>query len=143
MPEIDKMNIYVAGPMESVGGNMNEPLFDFVCEHLRQSQHAGEVFSPIELTRELIGPISKLVAMPKEERRKLRRGLLKKEFAWICDNADVLYLLPGWERSPGAKAERAVAEALGIEVQEAENNIIVKYEQWRQAAGTAIDTTDQ
>ena len=118
-----KMRVYVAGPMESVGGNMNEPLFDYVVKKLRDTGYC-EVFSPIELTRELIGPIKTLVAMDKQTRKENRRGLLKKEFAWICDNADVMFLLPNWEQSPGARAEKAVAEALGIQVREADNVLL-------------------
>jgi hypothetical protein len=109
-------NIYVAGGMESVGGNMNEPLFDYVTEKLRAQ--GCTVMNPAELTRELIGPISKLLAMSKAERKETRKGLLAKELKWIIDNADYVVLLPGWEKSPGATAERATALAMGIPVHE-------------------------
>jgi hypothetical protein len=36
--------------------------------------------------------------------------------AWICKEADAVYLLKGWEKSKGALAEKATAEALGLEV---------------------------
>lgn len=108
--------VYLAGPMESVGGNMNEPLFDFVTKQLRAK--GCTVMNPAELTRELIGPIDKLLAMSKDERRKTRKGLLAKELKWIIDNADRVVMLPGWEKSPGATAERATALALNIPVHE-------------------------
>ena len=104
--------IYLAGPIESAGGNMNEPLFDFVTKNLRAQ--GCEVFNPWELTRELVGPLSAIQAMSKEERRALRKGLLAKELVWIINNANVVVLLPGWEASPGATAEHACAVALGI-----------------------------
>ena len=113
---INGLNIYVAGGMESVGGNMNEPLFDYVTKQLRAK--GCTVMNPAELTRELIGPIAKLMAMSKEERKKTRKGLLAKELAWIIHNADRVVLLPGWEKSPGATAERATALAMGIPVHE-------------------------
>lgn len=113
---INGRNVYVAGPMESVGGNMNEPLFDYVTKQLRAQ--GCTVMNPAELTRELIGPISKLLAMSKEQRKETRKGLLAKELKWIIDNADQVVLLPGWEKSPGATAERATALAMNIPVHE-------------------------
>lgn len=113
---INGLNVYIAGPMESVGGNMNEPLFDYVAKQLRAS--GCTVMNPWEMTRELIGPISKLMAMSKEQRKETRRGLLAKEISWIINNADKVVMLPGWEKSLGATAERAVALAMGVPVHE-------------------------
>lgn len=118
---INGLNIYVAGGMESVGGNFNFPLFDFVTQQLRA--RGCTVMNPAELTREFIGPIDRLLAMSKEERKKTRKGLLAKELAWIINNADRVVLLPGWEKSPGATVERAVALAMGIPVHELPNEV--------------------
>jgi Domain of unknown function (DUF4406) len=123
---INGLNVYVAGPMESVGGNMNEPLFDYVTKQLRAS--GCTVMNPAELTRELIGPISKLLAMSKAERKETRKGLLAKELKWIIDNADRVVLLPGWEKSPGATAERATALAMGIPVHELPDEVSLMQE---------------
>ncbi len=108
--------VYVAGAIESAGGNMNEPLFDYVAKQLRQ--RGFEVMNPWDLTRELVGTLAQLQAMGKKERAANRRGLLAKELKWIIDNADYVVLLPGWEKSPGATAERATALAMGIPVHE-------------------------
>lgn len=113
---INGRNVYVAGPIESVGGNMNEPLFDYVTEKLRAK--GCFVMNPWELTRELVGSREQLQAMGKAERKENRKGLLAKELKWIIDNADHVVMLPGWEKSPGATAERATALAMGIPVHE-------------------------
>ena len=40
------------------------------------------------------------------------------DMATLCRWADAIILLPGWEKSKGARAERAVAETLGLEIYE-------------------------
>lgn len=44
------------------------------------------------------------------------REALGSDLAYICSTADAIAMLPGWERSRGAQAEKATAEALGLEV---------------------------
>jgi hypothetical protein len=114
-------NIYIGGGMESVGGNWNEPLFDHVAKKLRARGY--NVLNPWDLTRELIGPLPKLLAMSKEEQKKTRKGLLAKELVWIINNADRVVLLPDWRRSPGATAEHAVATALNIPTYELPDSV--------------------
>jgi Domain of unknown function (DUF4406) len=108
--------IYIAGPMESAGGNWNIPLFDFVAGKLRAT--GCEVFSPAEHIREMHGDLETVRKLDKELRKLARKEALKDEIRWIIDFADRLVLLPGWERSPGAVAERAVALAMSIPVHE-------------------------
>ena len=43
------------------------------------------------------------------------REALGADLAWICAEADAVAMLPGWETSRGATAERATAIALGLE----------------------------
>jgi hypothetical protein len=76
------------------------------------------VMNPWDLTREVAGSSAKVQAMSKEERKALRLQLLIKELAWIVTVADQVVLLPGWEQSPGATAERAVALASNKPVHE-------------------------
>jgi hypothetical protein len=113
--------VYLAGPIESAGGNMNEPLFDYAAKKLRAK--GCEVLNPWDLMRELIGPLSKILAMSKEERKAVRRGLLAKELVWIINNATVVALLPDWQKSPGATAEHATAVALGIPIFELPSSV--------------------
>jgi hypothetical protein len=44
------------------------------------------------------------------------RSALKKDLSWIANYATHLYMLRGWELSKGAKAEHALAVALGLEI---------------------------
>lgn len=46
------------------------------------------------------------------------RDALGDDTAWIAKYADVVCVLPGWEKSRGAQAEVALARALGLEVWE-------------------------
>ena len=116
------MRVYIAGPMTSAGGNFNFPLFDYVSKKLRKT--GCEVFNPADLARETMGPLETIQKLSKVEMKAARRALLKHELVWICENADVVFLLPGWERSSGAKAERELALAIGIEVREAPDLIL-------------------
>ena len=109
------MKIYLAGPMRGAE-NYNFPLFDHVAEQLRQQGH--EVFNPADLTRDIFGGLEPFLAMPLDEQHGAVRQLLAKELFWICRQADAVYLLPGWQDSLGATAERTVAMALDLEVVE-------------------------
>jgi hypothetical protein len=44
------------------------------------------------------------------------RQALAADTDYICRFADAIYLLQGWETSKGAKAEKALAEALGLKI---------------------------
>jgi Domain of unknown function (DUF4406) len=116
---VNQTKAYLAGPMESVGGNWNLPLFDYVSKKLREK--GIEVFSPAELNRD-DARIGKSIS--KEELQKLRKQSLKIELNWIIEHADWVLLLPGWERSPGAKAEVATATAIGLRTYELPNIIL-------------------
>jgi hypothetical protein len=114
---MEGLRIYIAGPMESAGGNWNIPLFDYVAKKLRE--RGCDVFSPAEHIREMHGDLETVLKLDKSLRKLARKEALKDEICWIIDNAQLVFLLPGWERSSGATAERAVALACGIEVREA------------------------
>ena len=44
------------------------------------------------------------------------RIMLGSDLAWICREADAIAMLPGWEKSYGARAEHAVAVALDLQI---------------------------
>jgi hypothetical protein len=43
------------------------------------------------------------------------RHFARIDLNWMIDNADAIYLLEGWEKSKGARAEKALADWIGLE----------------------------
>ena len=135
------LKVYVAGPMESAGGNWNLPLFDYVSEKLRAA--GCEVFSPADHLRQHHGSVEKILGFDKATRKAARKHGLKDEINWIMDHAQVVFLLPGWERSPGATAERAVALAIGVPVREADNVLMTEpIREWFDSPPDQADTLE-
>lgn len=111
------MRIYLAGPMSNIP-HFNYPAFNAAAAELRSAGHV--VFNPAEHDIETFGkdisnPTGCAETAAKEHGFD-RRAALKADLSWICDNAEGIALLPGWERSSGANAERALATALGLKI---------------------------
>jgi len=119
----DKVNIYLAGAMESAGGNMNFPLFDFVAAKLRAA--GFEVCNPADLARQHIGSLDQIRKMSKQDLQIASRELLWMELTWIRYKAKILVLLPGWEQSAGAQIEKQLAEYYGVKVWQAPDVILL------------------
>lgn len=113
------MKIYVAGPMRGIP-EFNFPAFNAATVKLRADGH--EVFNPAEKDNERHGTdISKGNTTGCEKVATQQHGFNLREalgidLAWICAEADAVALLPGWQKSKGATAEHATAEALGLQV---------------------------
>jgi len=99
--------------------------FNFAAFHaaaamLRAQGH--EIFSPAERDIHRHGTdISAGNATGDEGLATVQHGFslreaLADDCAWICAHAEVIFLLPGWEQSKGATAERALGIALGLEI---------------------------
>jgi hypothetical protein len=131
------LRVYIAGPMESVGGNWNMPLFDYMAKKLRVG--GCEVFNPAEHIREKWGTLENVLKLDKAEARIARKQAMRDEILWIMDNAQLVLLLPGWERSSGATAERAVAISIGIEVRETGNVLLPTEEPLDQPAQSGLN----
>ena len=86
--------IHLSGPMTGLV-NLNEYAFRVAAERIRGLGH--EVFSPHDLETET--PYRKALIM---------------NLTWIFGHATAQVLLRGSEASPGSRAERAYAEALGL-----------------------------
>lgn len=100
------MKLYLAGPMTGKD-ERNVPAFNEAAAKLRAAGYA--VFNPAELVSNLVFAPTGTTA------RELRQALLE-DTTFICTEAEGIALLPGWEDSLGAKAERALGIALGIMV---------------------------
>jgi uncharacterized protein DUF4406 len=106
------MNIYLAGPMRGIA-NFNKPAFMAAAAKLKALGH--RVFNPVEETIKLYGdgvyednPAGDEAMTPIDPRK-----VFFNDLAFICLHADAVVLMPGWDLSKGATAEKAVAVALG------------------------------
>ena len=97
----DPRVIYLSGPMTGLP-EYNYPLFRRVAADLRKEGH--RVYNPAEFPHK---------GDPKDF--PIRRAFAAYS-AFICLEADTIVLLPGWENSRGAKAERALADNCGLDV---------------------------
>jgi hypothetical protein len=114
------MKIYVAGPMSGIP-EFNFSAFESAALLLRSDGHT--VFNPAErdIVRHNGVDISKGNATGSQEQAVKEHGFslrdaLADDTWWICQEADAIAMLPGWENSKGARAEHALAVALGHKV---------------------------
>lgn len=113
------MKIYVAGPMRGIP-EFNFPAFMAAALNLRAQGHS--VFNPAERDIERHGadiskdnPTGSVDEAVKKWGFSLRDALCD-DLTYICKEADAIALLPGWERSKGVAAEKATADALGLQI---------------------------
>lgn len=112
------MKLYIAGPMRGKPF-FNFPEFDKAAVALRAAGH--EVFNPADRDRSAHGDIASSNITGDEVEVEAKHGFnlreaLAADMKFICEEADGIALLPGWELSKGALAERAVAIALNLKV---------------------------
>jgi Domain of unknown function (DUF5664)/Domain of unknown function (DUF4406) len=112
-----KKKIYIAGPMRGIK-EFNFPAFYAAEEKLRALGY--ETFNPARRDEEKYGSgvrnsAKGLLSDIASTGLNLREAL-GADTAWISKEADAIYMLPGWEYSKGARAENALANALGLEV---------------------------
>ena len=113
------MKLYLAGPMRGIP-EFNFPAFRAAAAQLRSQGY--EVFNPAERDNERhgcdisIGNVHGDEKLASEQHGFNLRVALGDDLAYICKEADGIAMLPGWEKSKGATAERATAIALGLEV---------------------------
>jgi len=95
--------IYIAGPMSGYDG-FNFPAFDEAAEEL--GKLGWNVINPAEMDREI--GFDPYRDADKVDAEFLHLAMLRDTEA-IMHRADAMAMLPGWERSTGAKAEYALA----------------------------------
>jgi nucleoside 2-deoxyribosyltransferase len=103
------MKIYLAGPMRGYE-HFNFPAFHAAAKALRDEGY--DVFSPAEKGEELMMTDDPSL----QEQLAFRRKVFSIDMDYIANQADTVALLPGWEKSAGARAERALAEAIGLNI---------------------------
>ena len=118
------MRLYLSGPMTGYP-YFNSEAFDSAAEELREAGY--EVFNPVEHDREM-GFDPMLHPKGKVTPEFPLREALKADLTWILDHAEGVATLPGCEDSKGARAEIALAEALGLSVVSAQGWIL--YAEW-------------
>lgn len=99
--------IYLAGPMTG-HEDFNFPAFHEKARELREKGYT--VFNPAEADLERWSTLEEIKA------KATYRECLRVDLLWILDHAEVIYLLPGWEKSKGVAAELSLANALGLEI---------------------------
>ena len=108
--------IYVAGPMRGYP-LWNYPAFDHCSDVLRKQ--GWEVVNPAELDRdaERLAPVSMVsTSQINYADDEFMRKALRRDMIAICDNCTAIYMMSNWERSKGARAELAIAKAIGLDV---------------------------
>lgn len=108
-----KPKVYIAGPMSGYP-DYNRPAFYDVAEAFEEG--GWEVFNPAGNDVLLFGSHEACDAAIKEDRKSALRIMLGSDLAWICREADAIAMLPGWEKSYGARAEHATAVALDLQI---------------------------
>lgn len=114
-----KRKVYLSGPMRGIP-EFNFPAFFAAAEKLRAEGYF--VYNPAQKDEQKYGEgMSKGNLTGDEDVAKTEynfnlREALGKDLAYICKNADIIAMLPGWENSKGARAEWATAVAIGLEV---------------------------
>jgi len=110
------MKIYIAGPMRGKKW-FNFPDFDWAKECLMRA--GWKVISPADLDREIGFDVKSLP--PDTDWNDVAKlgfdlkAAVQRDVAAILD-CDAIFMLHGWSESRGAKAEKAVAEWLGLMV---------------------------
>ena len=106
------MILYLAGQMAGIP-DLNWPAFDAAALRLRGEGH--EVINPAEMDRE--DGISAEVWENATEHGKnqMMRDVFTKDFSSLL-TCDGIALLPGWEKSRGARVELAIAQMMRMPV---------------------------
>lgn len=115
--------LYLAGPMRGIK-DFNFPAFFAAAARLRAEGY--EVFNPAErdvsewgserLKSDLGSELEVAAKLGFKVGLDLARNCFLADTHWICTESEGIALLPGWDNSKGANAEKALHEAIGLPV---------------------------
>jgi hypothetical protein len=95
----------------------NFPAFDKLAEILEGWNHV--VYNPAQRDRE--AGFDETDKTGHEDLATLEnfdhRQAMAQNMEWICRSAECVWMLPGWSKSTGATAERALGLALGLAIE--------------------------
>ena len=104
--------VYIAGPMSGYEDS-NRAAFENAEQCFLDWDWAKEnIFNPIDHEASLM--VQKGLVKDTQEAYRM---CLKIDLEWLCEHATHIYMLKGWEKSLGARAEHATAVALGLEIE--------------------------
>lgn len=103
------MKIYLAGPMAGIDDH-NFPAFNAKAAELRALGHF--VYNPAEIEPDEYAKRPAYLAAVFHNSGY--RNCLRQELRWICDEAEAIYLMNGWEYSLGANSEFTTAKAVKL-----------------------------
>lgn len=120
MKSLTETGLYIAGPMQGYE-DFNFASFDAAEDFFKDSMMFDRIGNPANWDREEYGTGSNLssdgdILQYAKDFGFCMRTALKKDLSWIATYATHIYMLKGWELSKGAKAEHALAVALGLEI---------------------------
>lgn len=96
--------VYIAGPI-----SINP---DGYLEHFKSAQRYLESIG-IPPTH-IFNPALYEAEIKFEDPMAAYRHYMEKDLSWICNHATDMYMLSGWEQSPGAQVEHALGRLLKL-----------------------------
>jgi len=115
-----KKTIYIAGPMRGIP-HFNHPAF-FEAERMLLEQGKYAVVNPARMDDESGVKFDARVA-------------LNRDLSAICERCTAIYMLSGWQKSPGAMSEYNLARCLELELlyEEEEESSLLKVDGYDEA----------
>lgn len=112
--------IYIAGPMTGIKNFNRDAFYDAEKYLTSMGYKVEDIGNParwdeIEYSGDVLISETGSVHDALAKGFDLRKTFLK-DVSYICSEAGAIYMLYGWERSSGARAEHALATVLGLDI---------------------------
>jgi hypothetical protein len=110
-PNDPRKVVYCCGPMSNMI-DYNFPAFFKAAKELEKQGY--KVFNPAQMDLDSGWTLEEIKDLDVAQFQEFLKGAAKRDLDAL-QQCDAIALLPGWENSKGARAEKAVAEWLGLE----------------------------